>query len=406
MIQQQTPSQHTHEQDGGHEHVAHMEDYKALVRIACLLTSEPVLDRLLDLIIAESNLLLDADRSSLFLVDADKEELYTKIALGTTREIRLKLGMGLAGTVAVTGEILNLRDAQNDPRHNKKADMDSGYHTRNLLTVPMRNHSGKIIGVIQAINKSAGMFTTRDEEVLTAFASIAAAAIENATLRRDIELMLNSFIEVMADTLDMRSPQTAGHSKRVAFYAAEIARELGMSEENIELVRMAGLLHDYGKIGVPEAVLTKPGRLTEEEWVFMRRHVEQSEEMLSKIYFRGGLKRLPMIAGQHHERVDGSGYPTGLREEDIELEARILAVADVYDALTIRRYYRNPMTYTEALTYLQSLIGKEFSAACVEALIKVVERVGPPANPDNDTAQQFGENESATLPPNIAKFVQ
>ncbi len=117
------------------------------------------------------------------------------------------------------------------------------------------------------------------------------------------------------------------------------------------------------------------------------------------------MKRLPRIAGQHHERLDGTGYPQGIRGEEMEQEAKILAVADVYDALTVRRYYREPMTYLEALKYLQSLSGKEFSPECVEALVRVVERVGPPSNPLEDTAQQFGENESATLPPNVSRFI-
>jgi putative nucleotidyltransferase with HDIG domain len=395
-----------HNHDGArHETVAHMDDYKALVKIACLISSEPVVDRLLNLIIDESNNLLDADRSSLFLVDEDAHELYSKIALGAVHEIRVKIGNGLAGTVAQTGEIINVRDAQNDPRLARSITLDQAYTPRSMLTVPMRNHKGKIIGVIQAINKKSGIFTERDEEVLTAFASLAAVAIENATMRRDIELMLRSFIETMADTIDLKSPQTAGHSRRVAFYAAEMAREIGLNDENIELVRMAGLLHDYGKIGVPEAVLTKQGRLTDEEWVFMKQHVSHTEEILERLYLMGGMKRLPRITGQHHERVNGKGYPRGITGDEMELEAKILAVSDVYDALTVRRYYREPMTHIDALNYLRSLVGVEFEGVCVEALVRVVERVGAPQNPLEDTAPQFGSNESATLPPDISSFI-
>lgn len=366
----------------GSDQSAHKDDYKALVKVAMLLNSETNLDHLLDLIIEESNRLLQADRSSLFLVDQENKEVYTKIALGTGgREIRVPIGKGLSGTVAETGETVNIRDAQNDPRH---AGDHGTYVTHTMLAMPLRTHSGKIVGVIQAINKKAGVFDSRDEEVLGAFCGLAAVSIENATLRRDIERMFNSFVTTMAKTIDARSPQTSGHSERVASYAGRVAHQLGMNAEQVRVVELAGLLHDYGKIGVPESILMKPGRLTEEEWVWMRSHVVQTREILSNIYFIGELNRIPMIAGQHHERLNGKGYPLGLLEEQIEFEAKILAVADVFDAITFKRYYRNPMTADEALDYLSSQVGIEFDGSCVQALREVIRRDGPPINTDFD----------------------
>jgi HD-GYP domain-containing protein (c-di-GMP phosphodiesterase class II) len=368
--------------DDNSDQAAHKDDYKALVRVAVLLNSESNLDHLLDLIIEESNRLLNADRSSLFLVDQEKKEVYTKIALGTGgREIRVPLGKGLSGTVAQTGETVNIKDAQNDPRH---AGDHGDYVTHTMLTMPLRTHSGKIVGVIQAINKREGVFDARDEEILAAFCGLAAVSIENATLRRDIERMFDSFVTTMAKTIDARSPQTSGHSERVASYARRMAQVLGMTPEQVRVVELAGLLHDYGKIGVPEAILMKPGRLTEEEWVWMRSHVIQTREILSNIYFIGDLNRIPLIAGQHHERVNGKGYPLGLKEVEIEFEAKILAVADVFDAITFKRYYRNPMTCDEALDYLATQIGIEFDADCVAALKEVIRRDGPPVNTDFD----------------------
>ncbi len=360
----------------------HTEDYKALIRVAMSLNSETNLDHLLDLIIEESNRLLEADRCSLFLVDHGKKEVYTKIALGTEgREIRVPLGKGLAGTVAQTGETINIHDAQNDPRH---AGNVSGYVAHTILTMPLKTHSGKTVGVIQAINKKAGYFDQRDEELLAAFCGLAAVSIENATLRRDIERMFNSFVTTMAKTIDARSPQTSGHSERVSQYAGKIAAQLGMTAEQVRVVELAGLLHDYGKIGVPEAILMKPGRLTEEEWVWMHSHVVQTREILSNIYFIGELNRIPLIAGQHHERVNGKGYPEGLKGAAIEYEAKILAVADVFDAITFKRYYRDPMPAQEALDYLATLIGTEFEGDCVRALVEVIKRDGPPRDVNND----------------------
>jgi HD-GYP domain-containing protein (c-di-GMP phosphodiesterase class II) len=365
---------------------AQIEDYQALIKVAQVLSSEPDVNRLLNLVIDETNRLLHADRTTLFLVDPEKDELYSKIALGMDHEIRVKMGVGLAGYVAATGELVNVEDVATDARFAVRFDKEGGYVTKNLLTVPMKNHSSKVIGVLQAINKVEGSFTTRDEEVAVAFASLASIAIENATMRRDIEEMLNSFIVTMARTIDARDPQTAGHSERVAFYAHKVALKLGFSEEEARVVQIAGLLHDYGKIGVPEAVLTKPGAFTPEERAFIETHVVKSEEILANIYLIGKLKRIPLIVGQHHERVNGKGYPRNLKGNDITLEGRILAVADVYDALTVRRYYREPMSSTDALKLLRNEIGMHFDEQCVDALEAVVADVGAPQRPDEDLA--------------------
>jgi HD-GYP domain-containing protein (c-di-GMP phosphodiesterase class II) len=367
---------------------AQIEDYQALINVAQVLSSEPDVDRLLNLVIDETNRLLHADRTSLFLVDGETDELYSKIALGlgVNETIRVKKGSGLAGYVAATGELVNVEDVATDDRFNSSSDKKGGYHTKSLLTVPLKNHKNIIIGVLQAINKTDGVFTRRDEEVAIAFASLATIAIENATMRRDIERMFDSFIVTMARTIDARDTQTAGHSERVAFYARLVALKLGFSEEGARVVEIAGLLHDYGKIGVPEAILTKPGSFTPEERAFIEQHVVKSEEILKNIYLIGALKRIPLIVGQHHERVNGKGYPRKLKGNEITLEGRILAVSDVYDALTVRRYYREPMSSADALKLLYSEIGIHFDEECVEALEAVVLEVGAPQRPEEDGA--------------------
>lgn len=353
------------------------DDYKALLRLSILLGSEKNLHRLLSMIIAETKRLLNADRSTLFLVDQDREVYYSEIATGMQGKIELPLGVGLAGTCAVTGETIHVTDAQNDPRY--YGDIE-GYVAHNILTMPLRNHDDKIIGVIQAINKYDGVFDARDEEVLSAFASVAAVAVENTILRRDIELMFDSMVNVMAASIDARDVQSAGHSQRVARYAEEMARFYGMPDENLRVVRLAGLLHDYGKIGIPDAVLCKPGpaRLTDDEYQIMRNHVVKTREILDKVYFVGPLKRIPIIAGQHHERLNGRGYPLGLSAENIEFEAKILAVADVYDAITVKRYYREPMKVADAISYLHSITGDDLDHDCVRLLEKVVAELGEP----------------------------
>lgn len=147
---------------------------------------------------------------------------------------------------------------------------------------------------------------------------------------------------------------------------------MGLSDDQVEAVRVAGLLHDVGKIGVPEAILTKAGGLTSEEKSIMRNHVRLTREILAKIHFSDDLHDVPIIASQHHERLDGSGYPDGLRGEELLLESRILAVADVFDALTSHRYYREPVSEQEALAEIEQGAGVLFDEDVIEALKQLV----------------------------------
>ena len=339
----------------GTPQATHKDDYKALLRVAILLGAEKNLHSLLSLIIDECKKLLDANRSSLFLIDYERGVLYSEVAIGVQRKFELPLGVGLAGIAATTGQTIFVTNAQTDPRY--YGDIE-GYITRTVLTMPLRNHADKIIGVIQAVNKHGNLlFDSRDEEILSALGSVAAVAIENAMLRRDFELMFDSMVKVMAASIDARDLQSSGHSQRVGRYAEEMARVQGMNAEALYTVRLAGLLHDYGKIGIPDVILCKPGpdRLTAIEYAVMQSHVVKTREILDKVYFVGPLKRIPLIAGQHHERLDGRGYPHGLTGNSIEFEAKILAVADVYDAITVKRYYREPLPISHALQYLHTL---------------------------------------------------
>lgn len=356
----------------------HKDDYKALLRVSILLGAEKNLHSLLSLIIDECKKLLDANRSSLFLIDYERNVLYSEVATGLKGKFELPLGAGLAGIAAATGQTSHVTDAQTDPRY--YGDIE-GYVTRTVLTMPLRNHADKIIGVIQAVNKHGNLlFDSRDEEILSALSSVAAIAIENTMLRSDFELMFDSMVNVMAASIDARDLQSSGHSQRVARYAEEMARVRGMNDEALRTVRLAGLLHDYGKIGIPDAILCKPGpgRLTSVEYAIMQSHVVKTREILDKVYFVGPLKRIPLIAGQHHERLDGLGYPQGLTGGEIEFEAKILAVADVYDAITVKRYYREPLPVAEALLYLHTLAGSELDRDCVYSLEEVVARLGEP----------------------------
>ena len=163
---------------------------------------------------------------------------------------------------------------------------------------------------------------------------------------------------------------TAGHGERLALYAQATARILGRPKEELRLIRLAALLHDIGKIGIPGSILHKPGPLTEEEWVIMRRHPEIGRQILAQL---GGIfQLLSRIVVAHHERWDGQGYPSGLAKEEIPLGARILAVVDSYDAMTSDRLYRAAFSVTKARAELRRCAGRQYDPQVVEAFLRVL----------------------------------
>ncbi len=348
-----------------------------ILAITQALTAEVNLDALLVKIMNSATRLLEAERSTLYLIDRDAGELVSKIAQqAEVREIRLPIGAGLAGYVAATGETVVVPEAYADERFNPDWDLKTGYHTRNLLNVPVLNSHQERIGVIQVINRREGTFEDADVVLLQSLASSAGVAIENARLYERIERMLLSFVRTLAASIDARDPQTAGHSQRVGGYAAKVVRELTSDTQTHRLVYLAGLLHDYGKIGVPEAILTKPGRLTSREMEIMRGHATMSREILANVQFTEDLTRIPDIVYQHHERVDGQGYPRGLKGDEISFEGRVLAVCDVFDALTKQRYYRQPISHAQAFAYIVDNKGTHFDPDVVDALGVILKRDG------------------------------
>ncbi|MCP4231847.1 MAG: HD domain-containing protein [bacterium] len=352
--------------NGGFEH--RLKRLDALVNISLAISKETDLSALLCSVTRETSNVIGAERSTVFLFDSVNDELWSIVAEGEEEEIRFNADAGIAGSVFRSGRPLIALDAYSDKRFNPYIDKKTGFVTKNILAVPIIDPWQRKQGVFEVINKISGDFQEEDANFLSAIASQSAVAIMNVQSFEARKRMFDSLLEVLGESIESRDPVTAGHSQGVMKYAVIIGTYMGLDDAEIETIRYAALLHDYGKIGVPDSILRKPTKLTATEYDLIKKHVVYTQQILSKIDFEEALGKVPAYAGQHHERIDGSGYPLGLTGDEISPGGKIIAVADVFDALTARRHYRGPMDVKAALKVLISGIDTEFDKRPVAAL--------------------------------------
>lgn len=351
----------------------------SLVKIGRSITAVTDINVLLKVIAEETKIAIQADRCTVFMYDKDKNELWSKVALGMdSQEIRFPADRGLAGYVVKTGEPLNIPDAYNDSRFNPDIDKETGYRTKTILCMPIKNNNQEIIGAFQVLNKLNGVFTKGDEDLLAAIGGSASIALENAQLfeqqkelYKEQKELFESFIDTLATSIDARDKITAGHSSRVKLYSMLLVDELGCDEKFKELVEKAAILHDIGKIGIRDSVLQKEGKLTDDEYKHIQEHVRITHDILEKIHMSQDFKTITEIACSHHEKYDGSGYYRHLSGENIPYGGRILAVADVFDAITSKRHYRDKMPIQNVIDILLSGKDKHFDGNLVDTFLKI-----------------------------------
>jgi HD-GYP domain-containing protein (c-di-GMP phosphodiesterase class II) len=450
----------------------------SLLDVAKAMNAVRDLDTLLPLILKEAARVVEADRCSLFILDRERGELWSRVAQGTATEIRIPVTTGIGGAVATTGQVINIKDAYADPRFNRSFDVSNHYRTQSMLCVPMRDARGEVTGVIQALNAIDGAFDSEDEELLLALGSQAAGAVENTLLHEEISRLFEGFVKASVVAIESRDPTTAGHSERVASLTVGLAectestpsgpfKGLKFSSTEIQEIRYASLLHDFGKVGVREAVLVKAEKLYPQEMEvlkarfelarkdrqvqsYMRRldgvrtgrtlneveaeeivrlahdekeldeflefilqcnkptvlsqggferlsglsqqsftdsrerphalltsqevqvlsiprgslsaverreiesHVTHTFKFLSQIPWTKTLKRVPEIAYAHHEKLDGKGYPRSIPSDRIPVQSKMMAISDIYDALTASdRPYKKAVPHEMALDILK-----------------------------------------------------
>ena len=452
----------------------------AVLEVAKAMAAEHNLDTLLPLILREAARVVEADRCSLFILDRARGELWSRVAQGTTKEIRVPLGQGIAGSVAQSGQVVNLLDAYDDARFQRDWDQRNDYRTTSVLCVPMRDTRGEVTGVLQALNAVDGAFDAEDEELLLALGGQAAQAIENAMLHEEISRLFEGFVQASVMAIESRDPTTAGHSGRVASLTVGLARatenapggpyrDLRFTADQIQELRYASLLHDFGKIGVREPVLVKAEKLYPQELQVLRQrfelarkdrqlasmarrvdavrvrgerelaaieaeederlrsdlkelddalefilqcnrptvlaqggfeklsglggisfndsrdqpqmllsptevqvlsiqrgslspaerkeiesHVTHTFRFLSQIPWTRTLKQVPAIAHAHHEKLDGKGYPRAVAADVIPVQSKMMAISDIYDALTASdRPYKKAVPHELALDIIK-----------------------------------------------------
>lgn len=346
------------------------EELKTLARLSAILNSTLDPREVQRRAMEAATELMKAETGSLLLVDEKSNELYFEVALGEkgakVKEIRLRMGEGIAGWVAEHGEPLIIDDVEKDPRFSKRADEKSRFVTRNMICVPVRIKE-KTIGVLQAINRLEGLFGREDLELFQMLANQVAIAIDNARLMEDLRQTFYETAEALAEAIEKRDPYTGGHTKRVLTYCMATAEHMGLEPQELDQLKLSAILHDIGKIGIEDKVLRKQGSLDNEEFSLMKSHPQMGAEIMEHVE-----KLKDVIPGMkhHHERFDGGGYPEGLKNGEIPIIARIISVADTFDAMTSDRPYRKGLSDEVAINELKKHAGIQFDPDVVRAFVE------------------------------------
>jgi HD-GYP domain-containing protein (c-di-GMP phosphodiesterase class II) len=344
---------------------------------AAKIANERNLDNVLMLMADMGRDMIVSDRCTVWLLDKNKNELWSKVAHGVN-EIRMPSTAGLVGHAVTSGNAVFIDDAYENEEYKQflingalKVDKQTGYRTKALMVIPFRNNEGEIMGAYQAINKmtESGQFSSKDMEYLTLASSYAGKSLESALLTNEIEETQKEIIFTMGEIGESRSKETGNHVKRVAEFSYFLALGLGMSQEEADLLKMASPMHDIGKVAIPDEVLKKPGKLTEEEFDVMKSHTNIGYNLL-KNSTRHILKTAAIVAYQHHEKWNGKGYPCGIKGEEIHIYGRITAIADVFDALGSERVYKKAWELDRILNLFKEERGHHFDPRVVDVFFE------------------------------------
>jgi len=339
-------------------------------QIANILNSILDKDNVLEVIVKTMAKVMNAKICSLMLLNEATNDLEVAFAVGLDGKKlrRVRVGEGVSGHVAKEGKPLLVVDIEKDPRFQVSMN-DPQYTTTSLIAAPLFI-KGKVIGILNINNKLSGVpFNQDDLDLLTTVAGQAAIAVENSNLYRDIRSSYFDTVRALVNALEAKDKYSKGHSERVTLLAMMMADEFDLPDDRKQALQHAGVLHDIGKIGISLNILNKDGKLTGEEYDQIKDHPMIGEKILDPITF---LKDVKVIVGEHHERFDGKGYPHQKKGEDLSLEARILSVADTFDALTSDRPYRKALPFDDAVAEISRCSSSQFDPQVVEVFLKTI----------------------------------
>jgi putative nucleotidyltransferase with HDIG domain len=331
------------------------EELSLIRTISGKLGSEMDMDTICRLVLAEADRILSATTIFIMLPDAERKELSTRFAMGRDAEAVLgyhcAVSSGFVGHVFRQGEPVTVCDITGDER------IRLPFQATSILCVPLISDM-KPVGMVVASDKLSGEeFWSQELKLMDIFASEVGVSLRKAHLYEEFEKLFLSTVEALASAIDAKDPYTYGHSRRVARFSVSICAELGMSKERIRKVELAAMLHDIGKIGTPESILQKPGMLDPEEYEKIKEHPAKGAEILSSISKFQGIT--PWIR-HHHEWYDGGGYPDRIAEKEIPLEARVIKIADAFDAMTSDRPYRKGLPPEETIKIMKQFSRSHF----------------------------------------------
>ncbi|MBF0544873.1 MAG: GAF domain-containing protein [Candidatus Riflebacteria bacterium] len=327
------------------------------------------LEKLLEMILENTARVLGGVKSSsLILFDEETNLLHVKVFKGLNRDWTkkpIKIGEGIAGKVFEKGEPVLINNLSGEGI----TDPASGSGVRSSLCVPLKVKERKL-GVLSVSDKLSGdSFDSNDLDMLFTLASQIAITINNAKLYEDLEASYLAAVRALANSLDAKDPYTRGHSERVAWYSVEIGKKMSLSPAQVKDLHIGALLHDIGKIGISETIINKSSKLTPDEFELIKTHPARGASIIEPAKFLK--EKIPLIKF-HHERYDGKGYPEGLKGDKIPLLARIVCVADSYDAMTSKRAYRDNIGRGAAMSELINCAGSQFDPSVVEAFIQIL----------------------------------
>jgi len=329
--------------------------------------------RVLTTMLESQELLKSIAKACAEVLNVDQAFLHLKDENNRLLTIKYVEGLGVDTTDEISVELSPIFEKIFQEDKPIRITNMSGIKNKAVLATPLRFH-GRTVGALIVQNKKDEEFSPEEMEILSTFANQAVVAIENAWLYERIKTSYLTTIQALINALEASDRYTKGHSERVRRLVTEFARYLGLSMKDIEILEHAAVLHDVGKIGIEDNVLKKPGLLNTEEYNLIKAHPVIGDEILAPIERFEDVREAVL---QHHERYDGKGYPFGLAAEEISLKARILAIADVFDAMMTERPYRPAIPYEYVIKELKSQAGKQFDPHLVYAFIEMLQDKGP-----------------------------